>query len=122
MAPLPPTPKITEINCTLADEFVPFVDGWDQKNCPVEVEVGDFYATVLFKGENLTVDWLSHAVKGAYRDNSDIIETTIGDIVDYEDGRFSVDIYFNAVFEEGETVKFEVDGVQSAWMSLYKAN
>lgn len=122
MAPLPPTPKITEISCVGPGDFVPFVNGWEQANCPVEVSASDFYATVFVKGENLTKDWLTNAVKGAYYNNSVEIETTIGDIYDYEGGIIAVDINFSAVFGEGDTAKFEVDGVQSAWMSLYKAN
>ena len=122
MAPLPPTPKITEINCTLADEFVPFVDGWDQKNCPVEVGENDFYATIVVKGENLTTDWLSKAVKGAYYNGGNEIEGTTGSIADYEDDKFGVDINFAFVFAEGDRAMFEVDGVQSAWMPMIKAN
>ena len=99
-----------------------FVNGWEQERCPVEVSAADFYATVFVKGENLTKDWLIKAVKGAYYNNSGEIDTTIGDICDYEGGVICVDINFNAVFGEGDTAKFEVDGVQSAWMSLYKAN
>ena len=99
-----------------------FVDGWEQANCPVEVSPNDFYATVFVKGENLTKDWLIKAVKGAYYNNSVEIDTTIGDIYEYEGGIIAVDINFSAVFGEGDTAKFEIDGVQSAWMSLYKAN
>ena len=122
MAPLPPTPKITEISCVGPIDFVPFVNGWEQANCPVEVSAADFYATLFLKGENLTKEWLTNAVKGAYYNNSVEIETTIGDIYDYEGGIIAVDINFSAVFGEGDTAKFEVDGVQSAWMSLQKAN
>ena len=101
---------------------MPFVNGWEQANCPVEVSAADFYATVFVKGENLTKDWLTKAVKGAYYNNSGEIETTIGDIQDYEGGMIAVDINFSSVFGEGDTAKFEVDGVQSAWIPLYKAN
>ena len=99
-----------------------FINGWEQANCPVEVSAADFYATVFVKGENLTKDWLIKAVKGAYYNNSEEIVTTIGDIYDYEGGIIAVDINFSAVFGVGDTVKFEVDGVQSAWMPLQKAN
>lgn len=102
---------------------MPFVSGWDEQDCPVEVNGAiDFYATIVVKGENLTTDWLSKVVKGAYYNGGNEIETTIGDIIDYGDGRFSVDINFNMPFDEGRTVKFEVDGVQSAWMPMIKAN
>ena len=101
---------------------MPFVNGWEQANCPVEVSAADFYATVFVKGVNLTKDWLTNAVKGAYYNNSVDIESTIGDIYDYEGGIIAVDINFSAVFGEGDTAKFEVDGVQSAWMPLQKAN
>ena len=122
MAPLPPTPKITEISCLGPGDFVQFANGWEQENCPVEVSPNDFYATVFVKGENLTKDWLTNAVKGAYYNNSEAIETTIGDIMDFEGGMIAVDFNFSAVFGEGDTAKFEIDGVQSAWMPLYKAN
>lgn len=122
MAPLPPTPKITDINCTLSDQFVPFVDGWDQKNCPVEGGVNDFYTTITVKGENLTTDWLSKAVKGAYYNGGNAIESTTGEIYDYGDGTFGFDINFAFPYGVGDTAKFEIDGVQSAWMSLIKAN
>ena len=98
-----------------------FVNGWEQANCPVEVSAADFYATVFVKGENLTKDWLTKAVKGAYYNNSGVIETTIGDIYEYEGGIIAVDINFSAVFGEGDTAKFEIDGVESAWMPLYKS-
>ena len=122
MAPLPPTPKITEVNCTLADVFVPFVDGWDQENCPVEVSDNSFYAVITVKGENLTTDWLSQAVKGGYYNGGNVIESTIGNITDYEDGKFGVDINFAYVYGEGDTVMFEIDGVKSAWMTTSKSN
>ena len=122
MAPLPPTPKITEISCTFADELVPFVDGWDQENCPVEVGENDFYATIIVKGENLTTDWLSKAVKGAYYNGGNEIDSTTGEIIDYGDGKFAFDINFAFPYGEGDRVKFEVDGVQSAWMTMIKAN
>ena len=99
-----------------------FVNGWVQERCPAEVSAADFYTTLFFKGENLTTEWLNNAVKGAYRNNGDEIMTTNGDIADYGEGIIAVDINFNAVFNEGETVKFEADGVQSAWIPLYKAN
>lgn len=104
------------------ETWVPFVVGWEQERCPAEVSENEFYVTIIVKGENLTADWFTNAVKGAYYNNSEEIETTIGDIVDYEDGRFSADIYIPFVFGEGDSVKFEVDGVESAWMPLYKAN
>lgn len=101
---------------------MPFVAGWNEKDCPVEVSENNFYATLTVKGENLTTDWLSHAVKGAYYNGGNQIETTNGDIVDYEDGKFAVDINFAFVFGEGDMAKFEVDGVQSAWIPMIKAN
>ena len=101
---------------------MPFVNGWDETNCPVEVGENDFYATVVVKGENLTTDWLSRAVKGAYYNGGNEIESTTGEIIDYEDGKFGFDINFSFVFASNETVKFEVDGVQSAWMTMIKAN
>lgn len=106
----------------MSDQFVPFVDGWDQKNCPVEVSANDYYATLSVKGENLTTDWLSKAVKGAYHNGGNEIESTISNITDYENGTFSVDINFASVYGEGDTAKFEIDGVQSAWMNIVKAN
>ena len=101
---------------------MPFVDGWEQELCTAEVSVSDFYVTIYVKGENLTRDWLTNAVKGAYYNNGNAIETTIGDIYDFEGGVICVDINFNAVFGEGDTAKFEVDGVQSAWMNISKSN
>lgn len=101
---------------------MPFVNGWEQANCPVEVGVNNFFASIVVKGENLTTDWLSKVVKGAYYNGGNEIESTIGDIIDYEDGNFGFDINFASVYGEGDTVKFEIDGVQSAWMPLIKAN
>lgn len=122
MVPLPPIPKITEINCLITDDFVPFVEGWDQENCPVEVGENDFYATIVVKGENLTIDWLTNAVKGGYYNGGDVIESTIGEVNDYGNGKFGVDVVFAFSYGEGDRVKFEVDGVQSAWMTMIKAN
>lgn len=101
---------------------MPFVDGWDQKNCPVEVGENNFYATITVKGENLTSDWLSQAVKGGYYNGGNVIESTIGNITDYEDGKFGVDINFAYQYGEGDTVQFEIDGVISAWMNTSKSN
>ena len=106
----------------MADELVPFVDGWDQINCPVEVGENDFYATIIVNGENLTTDWLAKVVKGAYFNGGNVFEGTTGDITDYGDGRFAFDINFAFAYGEGDSVKFEVDGVQSAWMPMIKAN
>ena len=122
VAPLPPTPKITEVNCTLANEYVPFVDGWDQKDCPVEVGENNFYATIAVKGENLTADWLSKVVKGGYYNGGNEIEGTAGEISDYGDGKFGVDINFAFAYGEGDTVQFEIDGIKSAWMTTSKSN
>ena len=122
MAPLPPTPKITEISCTFADELVPFVDGWDQGNCPVEVGENDFYATLIVNGENLTTDWLAKVVKGAYYNGGDAIDSTNGEVIDYGDGKFGFDINFAFPYGEGDSVQFEIDGIKSAWMTLQKAN
>ena len=122
MAPLPPTPKITEIGCYSPAQLVPFVNGWEQEQCTAEVSVSDFYVTIYVKGENLTRDWLTNAVKGAYYNGGNAIETTIGDIYDYEGGVICVDINFNAVFGEGDTAQFEIDGVKSAWMNISKSN
>ena len=101
---------------------MPFVDGWDQKNCPVEVGQNNFYATVFVKGENLTIDWLTNAIKGAYYNGGNEIESTISNITDYENGAFGFDINFAFVYGEGDTVKFDIDGVQSAWMTTSRSN
>lgn len=101
---------------------MPFVDGWDQENCPVEVGVNDFYAVIIVKGENLTKDWLTNAVKGGYYNGGNVIESTIGEINDYGNGEFGIDIYFSQVYGEGDTVQFEIDGVKSAWMNTSKSN
>ena len=122
MAPLPPTPKITEINCLLDEVFVPFVDGWNQENCPVEVGSKDFYATFTVTGENLTSDWLTKAVKGGYYNGGDVIDGTVGNIVDYENGKFGFDIIYAFSYAVGDRVQFEIDGVKSAWMNTFKSN
>ena len=101
---------------------MPFVNGWDQENCPVEVGEKDFYATLTVKGENLTSDWLTKAVKGGYYNGGDVIGGTVGNIIDYEDGRFGFDIIYAFSYAVGDTVQFEIDGVQSAWMPMIKAN
>lgn len=105
-----------------SEEYVPFVEGWDQERCPVEVSDNDFYATLTVKGENLTLDWIYQLTKVAYLNNGNENEATIGDIVDYEDGRFSFDVNFSQVFGEGDSVQFEVNGVKSSRMAMYKAN
>lgn len=101
---------------------MPFVDGWDEKQCPVEVGENNFYATLVVKGENLSTDWLSKAVKGGYYNGGDVIEGTTGEIIDYGNGQFGVDINYAFAYGEGDSVKFEVDGVQSAWMPIHRAN
>lgn len=101
---------------------MPFVDGWDQENCPVEVNDNNFYAVVIVKGENLTKDWLTNIVKGGYYNGGNELETTIGDITDYENGSFGIEIYFSHVYGEGDTVRFVIDGITSAWMNATKSN
>ena len=101
---------------------MPFVDGWDQKNCPVEVGENNFYASITVKGENLTTDWLSKAVKGGYYNGGDVIEGTVGNITDDEDGAFSFDIIYAFPYGEGDSVQFEIDGIKSAWMTTTKSN
>ena len=102
--------------------FVPFVDGWNQENCPVEVGENDFYATIAVKGENLTTDWLSKAVKGGYYNGGDVIEGSAGEIHDYGDGGFGFDVIYAFPYGEGDTVQFEIDGIKSAWMNISKSN
>ena len=41
---------------------------------------------------------------------------------DFEGGVKCVDINFNAVFGEGDTAQFEIDGIKSAWMPIQKSN
>ena len=123
MAPLPPTPKITEISAISAADLVPFVEGWENVNCPVEVNGGvDFYATLMIKGENLTDEWLRQVIKGAYYNGGSDNEATVSVLANEEDGEAFVDFTFNFPFGDGDRVQFDIDGVKSAWMTMYKAN
>ena len=106
----------------MADVFVPFVDGWDQENCPVEVGENNFYATLVVKGENLSTEWLSKVVKGGYYNGGNVIEGTTGEIIDYGDGKFGIDINYAYIYGVGDTVQFEIDGIISAWMNTTKSN
>lgn len=101
---------------------MPFVDGWDQENCPVEVGENNFYATLVVKGENLSKDWLSKAVKGGYYNGGDVIEGTTGEITDHDNGKFGVDINYAFTYAVGDSVQFEIDGIKSAWMNTSKSN
>ena len=101
---------------------MPFVDGWNQENCPVEVGENNFYATLVVKGENLSTDWLSKAVKGGYYNGGNVIEGTIGEIQDYGNGQIGVDINYAFSYAIGDKVQFEIDGIKSAWMNTSKAN
>lgn len=122
MAPLPPSPKITEVNCDIDTPFVPFVDGWKNDRCYAEVSVADFYVTVTIKGNNLTEDWLRQVIKGAYYNGGSENEATVA-VTFYEEGvEANVDFNFNFPFVEGETVQFDINGVKSAWMPMYKGN
>lgn len=120
MAPLPPTPKITDISCSLDDGFVPFVDGWKQEHCLIETLRDNYYATIFVKGNNITTDWLSNVVKGAYYNGGNEIEGTISDITDNGDGTYSFNFNSASAFSASDTIQFEIDGVQSAWMNMVK--
>lgn len=121
MAPLPPTPKITEISANGAESYVTFASGWKQENCLIETLRDNYYASIFVRGNNITTDWLSNVVKGAYYNGGNEIEGTISDITDNEDGTFSINFYSASVFAPSNTIKFEIDGVQSAWMNMVKA-
>lgn len=105
----------------LDDGYVPFVDGWEQANCLIETLRDNYYATIFVKGNNITTDWLTNAVNGAYYNGNNEIEGTVSDITDNGDGTFSINFYSASVFVQGNTIKFEIDGVQSAWINLVKA-
>lgn len=101
---------------------MPFVEGWKNVNCPVEVSEGvDFYATLILKGENLTEEWLRQVIKGAYYNGGSENEATISILVDDELG-VSVDFNFNFPFGDGDRVQFDINGVKSSWMPMYKGN
>lgn len=101
---------------------VPFVEGWKEERCPVEASERDFYATLTIKGENFTLDWINGISKVAYLNGGNENEATIGEVYDFEDGRFAFDVNFAQVFGEGDAVQFDINGVKSGWMPMYKAN
>lgn len=102
---------------------MPFVDGWENVNCPVEVREGvDFYATLVIKGENLTEEWLRQVIKGAYYNGGSVNEATVSIALYEEVGDAIVNFTFNFPFGDGDRVQFDIDGVKSAWMTMYKAN
>ena len=101
---------------------MPFVEGWKNDRCYAEVSVADFYVTVTIKGNNLTEDWVRQVIKGAYYNGGSENEATVA-VSFYKEGvEANVDFNFNFPFVEGETVQFDINGVKSAWMPMYKGN
>lgn len=100
---------------------MPFVAGWKQEYCLIDTLRDNYYATISVKGNNITTDWLANVEKGAYYNGGNEIKGTISDITDNGDGTFSMNFYSASAFSASDTIKFEIDGVQSAWMNTSKA-
>ena len=98
-----------------------FVDGWKQENCLIETLRDNYYATISVKGNYITTDWLSNVAKGAYYNGGNEIKGNVSDITDNGDGTFSINFYSASAFSASDTIKFEINGVQSSWMNMVKA-
>ena len=122
MAPLPPTPKITEISCIGSDEFVPFVDGWSNVQCPAEATEAEYYVTLLIRGSNLSEEFIRNSDGGVRFEGAGGIGASLENIVDMGNGDYMLDYYATGPYSEGTKIQFVFAGVTSSMMPVYIAN
>ena len=118
MAPLPPTPKITEISANGGASYVPFVEGWKSEPCYMAFD-GEQTATVIeisVKGNNLTRDYLNTLVIAipSVEPGPEI------DLVREVGDHFVMFINTNLVNYEGDPFQIIINGVTSGEMTVAK--
>lgn len=122
MAPLPPTPKITEISCIGSNELVPFVDGWSNAQCPAEATEAEYYVTLLIRGSNLSEEWIRNNDGGVRLEGAGGMGASLQDITDMGNGDYLLDYYTTGPYSEGTKIQFVFAGVTSALMPVNIAN
>ena len=122
MAPLPPTPKITEINCNSNGEFVPFVDGWSNVQCSAEATEAEYYVTLVLRGSNLSEEFIRNSDGGVRLEGAGGMGASLENITDMGNGEYLLDYYTTAPYIEGTKIQFVFAGVTSSWMPVYIAN
>lgn len=123
MAPLPPTPKITEISANNGEQYVPFSEGWKNETCEMifeagHPELGSSSFSIYMKGENLTKEYIQTLVCTIPFDgeqNSVNIEEVLP-----IDGGFSLYITTNTVrrYDVGDNFQITIAGVTSGIMKV----
>lgn len=123
MAPLPPTPKITEISAQGPENFVPFVDGWKNETCEMifeagHPELGSTSFSILVKGENLTKEYIQSLVCTIPYDGEQMSVDIAA--VSPIDGGFNLYITTNTVREYvvGDNFQTTIAGVTSGIMKV----
>ena len=118
MAPLPPTPKITEISAQGFDNIVPFVDGWVTSPIWAGGKPGapDTNFKLYFKGQNLTKEYISnldmYSVTAGFR--IDITAMLVNEIAD----GFVAEMLFEDSVVEYDRYQFVIGEIISGEMSL----
>lgn len=116
MAPLPPTPKITEISANGGASYVPFADGWKSEPCYMEFE-GQQTAMVIkiaVKGNNLTRDYLYTLVLAipSVEPGPEI------DLINDNGDHYTLFINTNVESFVGDPFQIIIDGVTSGEMTV----
>ena len=116
MAPLPPTPKITEISANNGASYVPFVDGWKSEPCYMAFD-GEQTATVIeisVKGTNLSMEYLyplALSIPGVEPGPEMDLVRQVGD-------HFVLFINTHVVNYVGDPFQIIIDGVTSGEMTV----
>ena len=123
MAPLPPTPKITEISANNGNQYVPFSAGWKTETCEMifeagHPELGSTSFSIFVKGENLTKEYIQTLVCTIPFDGEQMsvdIEAVLP-----TDGGFSLYIKTDAVreYNVGDNFQITIAGVASGIMKV----
>ena len=118
MAPLPPTPKITEISAQGPENFVPFVDGWKNEKAYLFTDPGQRsnQLQIWIKGENIDENYLNSILYGLETMNAPVTVTQI-EVVNLG-AYYEVDLYAAEDFIEGDTIAYIVSDKKSANMLL----
>lgn len=118
MAPLPPTPKITEISANGGASYVPFAEGWKSEPCYMAFD-GQQTATVIeisVKGNNLTRDYLNTLVLAIPSVEPGPVIDMINEVGDH----YVLFINTNVESFVGDPFQIIIDGVTSGEMTVSK--
>ena len=118
MAPLPPTPKITEISAQGPENFVPFADGWKNENAYLFTDPGQKsnQLQIWIKGENIDENYLNSILYDLETTKASVTVTEIQ--LKNLGAYYEVDLFAAEEFLEGDTIAYIVSDKKSANMLL----